>query len=98
MDETNGVRFRWERNSVANTDENPALVRLPAGVYTVRAQDDGYGWVIVPVVIKGGETTTVHLDARPLPPSEQINATNSVRLPNGRIVGWRAREPSSLTQ
>ena len=90
---TNGRVFRWIANSVVNTDENPTLVRLPAGLYTVRAQDDGYGRVIVPVAIKGGETTTVHLDARPLPPSEALNATNSVRLPNGRLVGWRAKEP-----
>jgi hypothetical protein len=90
---TNGQLFRWERNSVTTADENPALVRLPSGLYTVRAQDDGYGRVIVPVLIKGGETTTIHLDARRLAPTEHLNPTNAVRLPNGRLVGWRAREP-----
>src|SRR5262249_497960 len=49
---TNGQRFKWVRNSIANMDENPALVRLPAGLYSVRAEDDGYGQVTVPVAIK----------------------------------------------
>jgi len=90
---TNGQRFKWVRNSVADTDENPALVRLPAGLYSVRAKDDGYGLVSVPVAIKGGETTIVHLDAGPLSSVEALNPTNAVRLPNGRLVGWRARIP-----
>lgn len=91
---TNGARLRWIENSVANIDEAPALVRLPAGLYTIRAQDDAYGRVTVPIVIKAGETTIVHLEARRLPSYDEPPASNAVRLPNGRIVGTRAAEPS----
>ncbi len=88
--ETNGNVFRWVQNAVGSTDETPALVRLRAGFYSILAQDDDYGRVTVPVVIEGGETTSVHLESRRLPSDEQLNASNSVSLPNGRIVGWRA--------
>jgi len=89
--ETNGNVLRWVQNAVANIDETPALVRLPAGFYSILAQDDDYGRVTVPVVIEGGETTSVHLENRRLPSGEQLNSSNSVSLPNGRIVGWRVK-------
>jgi len=37
---TNGTAVRWVANAAATTDETPALVRLPAGFYEIRAQDD----------------------------------------------------------
>ena len=88
---TNGQKFRWIENSVAFIDESPALVRLPAGAYTIEAKDDDYGRVVVPIVIKGGDTTIVYLEARKLPSGEALSPTNAVRLPNGRLVGWRAQ-------
>ena len=88
---TNGTLLRWVANSVANIDENPALVHLPAGIYSIRAQDDDYGRVTVPVVIKSGQMTTVHLETRAPSRHESLNPTNSVRLPDGRMVGWRAQ-------
>ena len=91
---TNGNVLQWVQNSVASIDEAPALVRLPAGLYSILAQDDDYGRVSVPIVIEGGETTSVHLENRRLPSREQLNASNSVSLPNGRIVGRRARVAS----
>jgi hypothetical protein len=88
---TNGQRLHWVANSVATIDETPALVRLPAGFYTVRAQDDNFGRISVPVVIEGGLTTTLHLETR-VPRGEQPDAAHAVQLPDGRVAGWRARE------
>ena len=88
--QTNGNVLRWVQNAVGNIDETPTLVRLPAGIYSVVAEDDDYGRITIPVLIGGGETTTVHLDGGRLPPDGTGNAVDTVRLPNGRIVGWKA--------
>src|SRR5207244_7564539 len=86
---TNGTRFKFVRNSIAYVDETPALVRLPAGFYSIRAQDDNYGRITVPVLIQNGQTTTVYLEMRNPPSADQPDPTNTVRLPDGRVVGWR---------
>lgn len=88
---TNGTLLRWVANSVIPEDQSPAVVGLPAGIYTIRAQDDNYGRVMVPVVIAGGQTTTVHLEAPALPSGEQPEPGQAVRLPDGRVVGWQAK-------
>jgi hypothetical protein len=87
---TNGSVFRRVENSVGPTDEAPALVDLPAGLYKIRVQADDYGRVIVPVLIEPWRTTRVYLESRAGNSSENLNPTNSVCLPDGRIVGWRA--------
>src|SRR4051812_32080329 len=62
--------------------EEPARVNLPGGKYLVKAPSDGFGWVYVPVSIKGGAITEVHLDRR-WRLKDVANATNLVRLPDG---------------
>jgi len=88
---TNGNRLRWVQNAVGDTDEAPSIVHLPAGFYTIVAQDTDYGRVTVPIVVEDAETTVVFLDASRVFPAEPLNAANVVCLPNGRIVGWKAR-------
>ncbi len=78
-------------------DEAPALVFLPAGPYKILARDDDYGRVIVPVFIEPWRTTKVYLESCAVDSSEHFNPTNSVRLPDGRIVGWRATEQAPKT-
>jgi hypothetical protein len=69
----------------------PQKVTLPAGEYRVEARANGYGQVMVPVVIRTGEITTVHLEGSVWwPRSSPIFASNPVRLPGGEIAGWRA--------
>jgi hypothetical protein len=63
----------------------PATVALPSGEYHVRAQYDRGGFVVVPVVIVSGKTTIVNLNG-----GEPDTAKEVVRLPDGRVVGWRA--------
>lgn len=43
-------------------DEDPTLVELPAGTYTVLARSASYGIVKVKVVIAGGRLTTTKLE------------------------------------
>lgn len=94
---TNGSTFRWVENSLDPSDEAAALVYLPSGFYKIQAQDDNYGRVIVPVLIEPWRTTKVYLDARTIDSLEHLDPSNSVCLPNGRIVGWRAREQAPKT-
>jgi len=66
-------------------------VVLPAGTYRVTAQANGYGLVTVPVVIRAGCDTIVHLEGGAIWPAQSgFNRTNAVRLPEGEIVGWKA--------
>ena len=67
----------------------PTRVTLPVGQYRVVARANGYGTVTVPVVIRGGQSTLVHLEGSVWwPKSSEIHDSNPVRLPKGEIVGW----------
>jgi hypothetical protein len=79
------------RNAIGVHDEDPALVEMPAGTYTVLAESERYGMVKVKVVIEPGKLTTVNLEYNKQPPSGSSKGNyDLVRLPNGSIVGWRA--------
>jgi len=81
---------------IVHNDSNTVLreatrVKLPAGTYRVVARANGYGMVTVPVVIEKNEVTTVHLEGGGSWPNESaFTQANTVRLPDGQIVGWRA--------
>lgn len=82
-----GKLLRYIPNHSCVEDETPSYVSLPAGHYTVKAESIFYPTVMVPVIIKEGRMTQVHLDSdRKLP----ANASEDqiVRLPDGRVVGW----------
>ncbi len=87
-----GKRIKWVPNSIEGdwTVEPPTRVPLPPGTYKIKAEGGEYGWVIVPVVIKRGETTPVYLDGERHSIDSLASQDNSVRLPNGEIVGWAA--------
>lgn len=75
--------------------QDPASVELPTGKYRVVARANGYGSITVPVIIKAQQTTILHLDGGGAWPDKSVfNQTNAVRLPDGRIVGWRASSNS----
>jgi hypothetical protein len=77
-----------------NTDsfvEHPQQVELPAGNYCVVAEANRYGRVTVPVLIAGNQVTVLHLEGDGFWPREgAFTENNTVRLPHGEIVGWRA--------
>jgi hypothetical protein len=78
-------------NQAGSFDANPARVPLAPGKYHVKALVERGGYVIVPVVVEAGKTTVVALDGEAL--SQNLAANDDlVRLPDGRVVGWRAAE------
>lgn len=79
------------QNNSGKLLDGPKRVQLPAGTYRVLARANGYGVVTVPVVIRPGQVTTVHLEGTNWWPARSaIFQSNPVRLPHGQIVGWRA--------
>ena len=87
--------LKYVYNARNPTDPKPTLVRLPPGHYKVEAQADEPGGqaatAVLPVVIKPGKTTVVHLTGHWKPPVH-FSDSDVVRLPDGQIVGWLARQ------
>ena len=75
-------------NVAGHYDEDPRTVNLPAGRYIVEAQSAPDYWVKVPVTIKSGATTRVHLDGNWAPPG-YIDRAQVVTMPDGKPIGWR---------
>lgn len=74
-------------NAGGHYSREPRAVKLPAGSYIVEAQSAPDYWVKVPVVVKRGATTEVHLDGNWAPPS-YLDHSKLVTMPNGNPVGW----------
>jgi hypothetical protein len=85
----NGQLLRAVANDAGLTVAAPVAVALPPGSYRVVARANGYGFVQVPVVVAAGRATTVHLEGGSS--AESVAAADAVRLPDGRIIGWRAQ-------
>ena len=81
-------------NARGLNDSNPARVELPAGSYLVETDTLEYDTflhpVLVPVQIKPGLVTVVHLDGGGC--ANATKETPMVTLPNGEVVGWCADE------
>ena len=87
---SDGRVFRKVVNSVAYQSVGPANVELPTGTYTVVGEGEFYSSVQIPLVIKSGQVTLVHLDGGWTRPVANARARDLVKLPNGEVVGWRA--------
>jgi hypothetical protein len=89
-----GQLVRAVHNDGGNLSDNPAEINLPSGTYRVIAQSNGYGELTVPVVIAPDQDTVVHLEggANSWPDKAALRNSNPVKLPDGRIVGWRAAQ------
>jgi len=78
---------------VENGDEEPARVLLPKGCYIVVAQSETSGTISVPVAIETRRITVVHLEQAQ--DSKKaftgIDSADLVRLPDGQVIGFRAR-------
>jgi hypothetical protein len=85
-----GELLRRIQNDNGRLAAGPARVTLPPDTYRVVASANGFGEVVVPVVIAAYQVTTVHLDGGARSPDSSTPASsNPVRLPDGEIVGWR---------
>ena len=86
-----GEPLQMVHNNCGTMLQRPMAVDLPAGTYQVVARANGYGLVTVPVTIAPGETTMVHLQGGVAWPGHPaFDASNSVRLPDGQVVGWKS--------
>jgi hypothetical protein len=87
----NGDLLRRVHNNSGTIFQDVVSVSLAPGKYQVAARANGYGYVIVPVVVEAQHSTVLHLEGGPpWPDTSVFNQTNSVRLPDGQIVGMRA--------
>ena len=73
----------------------PKEVQLHPGNYKVKAHANGYGDITVPVKIVASRITTVHLEGGGARVKEADSSRDSVSLPDGQIVGWKASAESS---
>ena len=86
-----GKLWRRVHNDSGTVLQDPATVDIPTGKYRVVARANGYGRLTVPVIIEAKRATVLHLEGGGAwPDRAAFNQTNAVRLPDGRIVGWRA--------
>ena len=86
---SHGKLVKHVDNNIGYYAKAPRRVALPAGKYVVKTQASDYFWVDVPVTIKLGQTTRVHLDDYWKLPAD-VSKPELVSLPNGKPVGWRA--------
>ena len=84
-----GTLTREIINHADRFDEGPIRLPLGPGSYHVTARSAHAGRVVVPVVIKKRETTSVYLDGSS-PRGRSNQELHAVKLPNGEIVGWSA--------
>ncbi|EEF61568.1 hypothetical protein [Pedosphaera parvula] len=80
------------KNCIDRFDDNPVCVALVPGSYQVSARSAHSGRVTVPVLIQEGETTCVYLDGSNQPQTAPAADSTLVKLPNGQVVGWAAKE------
>jgi hypothetical protein len=59
-----GKFFKNVENHISRSDEIPEVVMLPIGAYMVEARSEQDGYVRIPVAIKEGRQTILHLDLR----------------------------------
>jgi hypothetical protein len=84
-----GKRLRHMDNAIGYYEQAPRREALAAGRYLVKAEARDYLWVVVPVTVECGRTTSVHLDDNWKLPGD-VPKGELVSMPNGNPVGWRA--------
>jgi len=86
-----GHLLRKVHNNSGTVFQDVVSVNLPPGQYSVVARANGYGYLTVPVIIDANHSTVLHLEGGDKWGDDSLfNQTNSVRLPDGQIVGYRA--------
>jgi hypothetical protein len=85
--DSRGRRLEHVDNNTGYYDQSPRLINLPPGKYLVKARAIDMVQAEVPVVIKPGEITRVHLDGNWRPLAETPD-TSVVKSPAGYPIGW----------
>jgi hypothetical protein len=82
--------IKWVHNVANNYLQEPVRVELAAGKYFVAARSNGYGILVIPVIIAANQNTVIRLNGvDSWPDASVFNSSNAVRLPDGEIVGWK---------
>jgi hypothetical protein len=84
-----GKELRRVDNSIGHYTQRPRIVTLPPGNYIIEARAKDVLSVEVPVLVKSGEITRVHLDGQ-WQPISGASKTELVFTPGGYPVGWSA--------
>ena len=88
-----GQLFRKVHNNSGTMSQDAVPVELPPGKYQVSARANGYGVVKIPVVVVAQRSTVLHLEGGDAwPAGAAFNSTNTVRLPNGLVIGPKAAD------
>lgn len=82
-----GIIYRRVSNHVSVMDEVPMTVTLPAASYVIKAEDEAYGRVWIPVTVGEGQHITLNLERDWKPPAN-ISRDKLIRLENGKAVGF----------
>lgn len=89
--DADGTFLRRVHNISKTIFEDAVPVALAPGKYEVVARANGYGMLTVPVRIEARQTTIVHLEGGYTWSNTSLfNETNTVRLPDGTIIGWKS--------
>jgi hypothetical protein len=82
-----GRLFKQVENHYSLSDEVPQVVVLPAGSYLIIARTEDRGYRRLPVLVKGGERTTLNLESRKIAGSarDAASARKNVAEPQQRI-------------
>jgi hypothetical protein len=84
-----GKFLRGVHNDSGTPFQDPASVLLAPGKYRIYVRANGFGYITVPVLIEAQKNTVLHLEGGNEDASG-LNPANAVRLPDGKIVGWKA--------
>jgi hypothetical protein len=94
--DSEGKLFKHVSNARNLYDGNPAVVKLPAGRYTVQAEAEEPGLttvtMVIPLMVLSGQTTAVHLEPAWKRPGELEHPDQVVALADRRIIGCRGEE------
>lgn len=86
-----GSLFRRVHNVTKTVFEDAVPIALAPGKYEVVARANEYGYLEIPVRIEAEQTTILHLEGGDFWSNvSEFNETNSVRLPDGQIIGWKS--------
>jgi hypothetical protein len=91
VNDLDGQQVKAVVNRVGSMDQHPMRVPLPEGRYIVVAASEAFGRVRVPVVIRARQLTQVFLTHEGLRTHPNLPDSECVRLPNGTVVGRRAK-------
>ena len=90
---TDGSLLCKVHNVTTTVFEDAVPIDLPPGRYTVGARANEYGYLKIPVMVVAQQRTVVHLEGGGFWPSDStFDASNSVSLPDGQIIGWKSAE------